>query len=440
MNNTICNNNLKEPNFYAGFSLDKVNVENSSSGGIFYELCKWIIKENGAVYGAALVSATEVKHMRADTLEEVQKFRRSKYLKSRMNNCFLQAKEDLEKDKMVLFSGVPCQIAALYRYLNKEYKNLYTVEVACHGVPLTHVLKKYVDAKSAGVHGRLTSICFRDKSKGWKHTCYREYYEDGHEELVWNSLHPVHLLYRNGVNVEERCISCEYAQLPRCADMTLADFWQYKGEMLEKSNDRGLSLIAVNNEKGDFMFKTIQGSLCYEEASCEMALESCHHMHKAPLIGRGYKAFQCLLEKMDILLALDICSRFGDVVLANELYKTSILDKDFVIKVLEEDSQEIVYIVDEEDVLKGIVTFGAFVQAYVKGEEWVNYNFGKVIFSENCVNDIREVFERSNKILRVPVLDEEGKLLFEVRRQFGGNGRNDARKAILSQLDILRLQ
>lgn len=436
MNNYICNRNELEPNFYAGFSMDKDNIEKSSSGGIFYELCKRTIDENGVVYGAIQASITSVEHMRADTLEEAKKFRRSKYLKSKMNSCYLEVKADLDAGRKVLFSGVPCQVAALYRYLNSEYENLFTVEVVCHGIPHTDVFKEYVEKKSCGEHGRLVDICFRDKSQGWKNNSIREYYEDGNEYVVASTLHPVHSLYIKGINMEKKCASCAYAKLPRVADITLADFWQYKGGLAEKINDRGISLIVVNNKKGEELMNGIKNSICYEEVEQADALISCRHMSQAPLLGKSHRAFEYFKQNKGISFAMDICGQFGDVVLADELCKITNHDDVYVRNILQEDTQEIVYYVDEKDVLQGIVTFGAFIQAYLKDADWINYNFGKVVFSDNCVEDVREIFGRSEKILRVPVVDGEGRLLFEVRRTNGGNGRSDSRKGIFSFIDL----
>lgn len=438
MNNTNCYKSIKETTFYAGFSKDIENLESSSSGGIFYELCKSVIEEKGVIYGAAQMSIAEVKHMRADSLEEVQKFRRSKYLKSKMGGCFIQVKEDLEHGKIVLFSGVPCQIAALYRYLDQEYENLYTVEVVCHGMPLSSVFQKYVEEKSIGAHGKLMDICFRDKSQGWKNNSIREFYEDGYEHVVSSSEHPVHSLYIKGINMEEKCASCEYAQLPRVADITLADFWKYDGELVKENDDKGFSLIAVNNDRGAVLLQKIQKNIYLEEVTMEVALDSCRHMSHAPLLGQSHRAFMRLMEMRGVPFVLDICGRFGDVVLADELCSVKEENAEYVSKILQEDTQEVIYVVDEAEELKGIVTFGAFVQAYLKKENWVNHNFGKVVFSDNCIEEIEAVFARSAKILRVPVVDGEGRLLFEVRRTYGGNGRNDIRKGMLPFIDIDR--
>ena len=432
LNSISSENRLINPAFYAAFSKDKVNVENSSSGGIFYELCEYVIDNGFVVYGAVQKSVLEVEHVRATSLEEATLFRRSKYLKSKLQGCYDQVKEDLEAGRKVLFSGVPCQIAALHRFLEKKYENLFTVEVVCHGAPLTSLYQKYVSMQNEKIGSKMVDICFRDKSQGWKNNSIREYYEDGQEYVVSSSKHLVHALYLRGINMEDRCGSCSYAKLPRVADITLADFWQYKGELFDKSNDRGVSLVVINNDKGSNLWQNIKDGVFSEEVNKESALSSCYHLSHAPRLNQAKRNFIQMMEAKGFPFAIELYSTFGDVIPAEELIQTETVDVNQVFDVLEQDTQEIIYITDEKKVLKGIITFGAFVSAYMKGEDGINYKFGKVVFSENCVNDLKEIFGRSEKILRVPVVDKQGCLLFEVRRTVGGNGRDDARKGLIT--------
>ena len=103
--------------FYAAYSKDDKVVYQSSSGGIFYELCKWVIGQNGVVYGVEEEDAFTIVHKRAESILEVEKFRKSKYVRSKLGACFRDAEQDLKNNKLVLFSGTGCQIAGLYHYL-----------------------------------------------------------------------------------------------------------------------------------------------------------------------------------------------------------------------------------------------------------------------------------------------------------------------------------
>ena len=119
----------------------------SSSGGIFTILAEQIILDGGIVFGAAFDENYLVHHIAIDTIEGLSQLRGSKYLQSRIENTYIEAKKYLDSDCNVLFSGTACQIAGLKRFLRKEYENLLTVDVLCHGVPSQKVWKLYLDEK-----------------------------------------------------------------------------------------------------------------------------------------------------------------------------------------------------------------------------------------------------------------------------------------------------
>lgn len=230
--------NSKRPLYYAAFSKDIDNILQSSSGGIFNELSKSVLAMKGAIYGAVQKSVFEVVHQRGESLEKVELFRRSKYLESALGNCYMDVKKDLEDGKEVLFSGVACQIAGLYCFLQNQYKNLYTCEVVCHGIPSYLAYEKYLLEKGEKIGAPADGINFRDKRFGWKDNALFEHFENGKEDVLYSNIHPLHSLYLKGINMRSNCGSCRYSQVPRIADITLADFWKYEGELLERNANR----------------------------------------------------------------------------------------------------------------------------------------------------------------------------------------------------------
>ena len=147
---------MKYPYYVASCSKDINNIERSSSGGVFYEVASKIIYMGGVVYGAAFKDSKRVEHIRVDTIDDIELLRKSKYLMSKVNDTFYLAKRDLEAGKIVLFSGVGCQIAALYNVLGKDYTNLFTCEVVCHGAPDNRVFLKYIKEKEERLGRKLT--------------------------------------------------------------------------------------------------------------------------------------------------------------------------------------------------------------------------------------------------------------------------------------------
>ena len=153
----------------------------SSSGGIFTLLAEKIIDEGGVVFGARFDARWEVVHDYTETKEGLAVFRGSKYVQSRLEDCYYKVKSFLQQGRKVMFSGTPCQIAGLKNYLRKDDDNLLTVDVVCHGVPSPKVWRMYLNeiiarkSKKNSVlshHSngkvKIQSIDFRSKSSGWK--------------------------------------------------------------------------------------------------------------------------------------------------------------------------------------------------------------------------------------------------------------------------------
>lgn len=423
--------NLQVPIFYAGISQDGENVSAASSGGIFFELCKYIVSRKGKIYGAVQIDAITVEHRGAETLDEAKAFRRSKYLRSKVNCCYAEIKAELEEGRHILFSGVGCQIAGLYKFLKINYENLYTCEVVCHGVPLSETLKKYCAEKAFITGEKIVELNFRDKRNGWKNNCITEKYDTGREETILSVEHPVHSLYLKGINMEKGCGYCKFQRLPRIADISLADFWKYEGSLLRIGEQEGISLIAVNTEKGDALLKSIKGELYLELSNSELALKSCRHMGKSPYIHPSQKAFERLIEEYDFGILQDLFLSFGEIVLPEDCTIFECPDELRIIETFRNDTQEIVYLENNAHVLVGIVTFGEFIKGYAEQGQWINYNFRKVVLSRNSKKEIKKIFDESKKINRIPVVDKSGQFLFEVRREIGANGKKDKRKELI---------
>ncbi len=407
--------------YYAAFSRDLDSVRQSSSGGIFYELCKKNLGDSGVVYGAVQKSVFQVVHQRGASLEDIELFRRSKYLESSMENCYEEARQDLEEGRKVLFSGVGCQIAGLYSYLQKEYENLFTCEVVCHGIPSYLAYEKYLAEKGARFKSPVCGINFRDKSLGWRDNAICEYFEDGRKDISYSNTHPLHSLYLKGINMKEHCASCRYATLPRIADVTLADFWQYDGGLWEKNSNKGISLIAVNSEKGSQLLKGIEASIYLEKAEQKTALESCRHMSHSPILHESQPVFMKLVQEMGFHFAAKICTDFEAVIDEARLYKMQEVNLEKILSVFWMDEQEVIYVADDNHRPQGIITWGRFLRSYLKNEEWINYDFQKAVLSENCAEEMQKIFTANPVIHRIPVMSPDGVLLFEVRNQKGTN-------------------
>ena len=278
----VCNCYDKYPVFFAGQLKDKDDLMEVSSGGAFWAFSKTIINNGGIVYGAVQTDVDSVYHQRAETLDEIKVIRRSKYFQSDTKHTFAQVKADLKEGKMVLYSGTGCQIAGLKAYLGKEFVNLTTCEVVCHGVPSRKVWKAYRKEKEEREGKIIRDLVFRDKSAGWSHNQYKITYQDGSVEKEASTQQLFHAGYLQGLFYRPSCGVCRFASLPRVADVTLADYWQYQGRFRQPGNDLGVSLITVNSNKGQRLLNDSIRYLYIELTEQEKALASCRHLDEHP--------------------------------------------------------------------------------------------------------------------------------------------------------------
>lgn len=234
-----------------GWNKDEIIRKNSTSGGIFFYLAQKIIAKNGLVCGAIYDENLNVVHSIIDNTMDLQKILGSKYVQSDMKNNFSIIKDKLDMGIIVLFSGTPCQVEGLKSFLGKEYENLYTCDIICHGVPSPKVFTKYKNDLEKKYSSKLVSINFRNKISGWQGYSFSAKFENGREYIIKSSENSYMKAFLNDIDLRDSCPTCKFAKLPRNCDFTLGDFWgvdKYYPQ-LNKDN-KGTSLVLVHSEKG----------------------------------------------------------------------------------------------------------------------------------------------------------------------------------------------
>lgn len=224
-------------------------VEGSSSGGVFPALAKGVIDEGGSVFGTVLNSDMTVGHAEADDMAGVEAMRGSKYVQSDMYDAFTDVKALLEEGKNVLFSGTPCQVAGLNKFLGKIYDNLLTVDVACHGAPSPGLWEKYVAALGTRYGGRVTGVKFRDKCRSWRN--YEFTVETAEGKFPVPRFNDAYMaLFLQDMSLRPSCYSCPVKSGRSHSDVTLADLWNVSDVAAEMDDDKGVSLVLANSPKG----------------------------------------------------------------------------------------------------------------------------------------------------------------------------------------------
>lgn len=278
----IKENKLKNHLYFAAYNKDRDMLLKSSSGGIFGLLAKYIISNGGIVYGAKVKNRFYVYHDRAVSLEEAEGFFGSKYLHSDINDCYHNCKIDLEDGRKVLFSGTPCQIAGLYTYLQRDYSNLVTVGVVCHGVPSRTIFDKFIVEVEKKHRSEVTKYQWRNKEKGWGPNHVRMDYSNGTHELTVSVKNPYTKGFLKNCYIRPSCYQCKFAKLPRIEDLAISDFWGYEGRLTETNHNEGLSMVVVTNSKGLELFNNIKEELVFESVTEEYAKSKSRHLWLHP--------------------------------------------------------------------------------------------------------------------------------------------------------------
>lgn len=247
-------NNFQSPIPY-GVRLKDINeVMKSRSGGAFAAFSDWILLQGGVIYGVGYKDHFVVAHCRATTKEERDVLRGSKYVQSNLDGVFEQVKKDLMDDKWVLFSGTPCQTSGLKSYIPKRlHTKLLLVDIVCHGVPGPYLWRDYLNYIEEKEGKKVIRVDFRDKKKfGWK--AHREsFLFDGSTTTTTFS----YIFYKH-IMLRESCENCHFTNLRRPSDLTLADFWGWeKTDANINKDNKGLSLVLVNSEKGRQVFDSV---------------------------------------------------------------------------------------------------------------------------------------------------------------------------------------
>lgn len=257
---------------YAMWAQDEVRAV-TSTAGFFLLSAQKTIQENGVVYGAAWTDDWRVHHIGVEKQEDLDLLCGSKYLQSDVEDSYRKVVKELKKGRKVLFSGCPCQIAGLYGYLqHKEYPNLTTIEIICHGVPSPKAFKKYLDENFQ--IGKIDKINFRDKSVfGWRSTAtisfkdQETYRKNEREDPFYKGFLPCMILRKS-------CSVCSFSRLPRQADITVGDFWGIGARDKSWDDGKGTQVVLVNNKKGESLFEQLIPVMKrYEKFPLEVATE-----------------------------------------------------------------------------------------------------------------------------------------------------------------------
>ncbi|SEL72675.1 Coenzyme F420-reducing hydrogenase, beta subunit [Butyrivibrio sp. ob235] len=264
---------------YAATSRDKTALKISASGGAFEAIARKVLSDGGCVYGSAMDKKNRgmlIHHVEINNIDELYKLQGSKYVQSSIGNIYRTVKQKLTSGQKVLFSGTPCQIAGLKKYILNEYDNLYTVEIICHGVPNNKLFNDFISYEEQKLGGDISEFYFRDKTKGQGYTTKTVYTKD-EKKIIKTSVGELKAyirLFSKGLTLRDSCYCCPFAQSHRCADITVGDYWGFHVEHpevkgLEMSNRLGVSCVLCNTERGKELISDCENMFYLVDSSYE---------------------------------------------------------------------------------------------------------------------------------------------------------------------------
>lgn len=230
----------------------------SSSGGAFIAISDYVLANGGIVVGAVFDPKTKrVTHRIAHNNAERNLMCGSKYVQSDIIDVLSTIREEINSRKLVMFSGTPCQISAVKAFLgNKNYENLVTVDLICHGVPSPKVFASYIEYEEKKHSSTIEGYSFRSKKYGYEYTTEITFTNGTND----SSIDAKRLLKLYTMNMRESCYACQFASKERVGDITIGDMWQ-RPESVKVKNHAGCSTVFLNTKKGKRIFEEIEDTV-----------------------------------------------------------------------------------------------------------------------------------------------------------------------------------
>lgn len=247
------------------YALKNNLINDSSSGGAFPTLINALQRicpdsKKIVVYGVTFDKDFNVIHKRTTSENEYKDLRGSKYVFSQLGTSFIDVETDLTKGFTVLFSGTPCQIDSLQKYLKKkecDCTNLYTVDIICHGTPDPKLWKDYIKWIEKKYNGKLTDYSFRYSNAKWKLYPVMAKFDSGKRYVNTYYLRQYMMLFLKKIVFRECCYHCRYSNLNRVSDITIGDFWGIENVLPQFGYIRNVSEVIITSSKGMMLFDEV---------------------------------------------------------------------------------------------------------------------------------------------------------------------------------------
>ena len=257
VNSKIKSKNLSSPECYAVMANDEIRLSGVSSGGASHVLLSAFLRDGGYVAGAVYDKEYRIEHIVSNDVSALDKLKGSKYFQSNTKNIYREIKKLLDNNCKVLFVGTPCQVAGLKSFVGKEYDNLLTVDIVCHGVPPYKLFRMFMDSLGVEIEN-VSGVNFRDKKDGWNPKLIFSVVSKGEKHFYDAKSTTFMSAFLYNYSLRKSCFICPFQKTPRQGDITIGDFWRIQRYKKSLDDMQGTSVLLINNCKGNAFFNRVK--------------------------------------------------------------------------------------------------------------------------------------------------------------------------------------
>ena len=282
------------PQVFAVWSRDESVRQASTCGGAFSALAEYVLEGGGVVFGAALDENLRVVHTAVKNVHDLSRLRGMKPVQSDTGDAYQQVRLYLDQGRQVLFSGTPCQVDGLYRYLGEHPERLLTCDVACGGVCSPGVWAQLVKSMAYVKQHRPTAVEFCGKLTGDRERRFRVKFEGGGRYDAPMGKCELGRGIARRLFMRPACHRCAYATTDRPGDVTLGDF--SGGSFAPEEKKSGVSMLLINTAKGAQVFDMLP--LERQHRTLEEAEACCAALREPPMAPAEREKFFHAMEQL----------------------------------------------------------------------------------------------------------------------------------------------
>ncbi len=272
-------------NVYGAKNKDTEIRLKSSSGGAFSAFADYILKQGGSVYGV-VCEREIIKHVRITDNSQLPPLRGSKYVQSSLSfDMYKQIEKDINGGIAILFSGTPCQCAAVSNYAEKKKLNrnqMYIVDFICYGVTSPLIFSDYIDYCEKKSGKQISTHIFRSKDMAWGIHHEKNVFSDGEIDGKSYASQSYKKIFVSKYALNDVCFQCKFVSLERVSDITMADFWGLKDKHPNQYDSTGVSMLVVNTSKGKTLLDELTNIELFDADENDLHQPRLHYSNLSP--------------------------------------------------------------------------------------------------------------------------------------------------------------